>query len=117
MATLDDIVSFLDTELRIKEVPDYPGAMNGLQMEGRQAVKRVAVAVDASLPVVRKAIESGANLLIVHHGMFWNGARMVTGATYEKFKIAMEAGLAIYSAHIPLDICLLYTSPSPRDPH
>ena len=104
MATLDDIVSFLDTELRIKEVPDYPGAMNGLQMEGRQAVKRVAVAVDASLPVVRKAIESGANLLIVHHGMFWNGARMVTGATYEKFKIAMEAGLAIYSAHIPLDI-------------
>ena len=104
MATLDDIVSFLDTELRIKEVPDYPGAMNGLQMEGRQAVKQVAVAVDASLPVVRKAIESGANLLIVHHGMFWNGARMVTGATHEKFKIAMEAGLAIYSAHIPLDI-------------
>lgn len=104
MATLDDIVSFLDSELRIKEVPDYPGAMNGLQMEGQQKVERVAVAVDASLPVVRKAVDSGANLLIVHHGMFWNGSRRVTGAIYEKFKLAMEAGLAVYSAHIPLDI-------------
>ena len=101
---LDDIVSFLDSELRIKEVPDYPGAMNGLQMEGQQKVEQVAVAVDASLPVVRKAVNSGANLLIVHHGMFWNGSRRVTGATYEKFKLAMEAGLAVYSAHIPLDI-------------
>ncbi|MBB22825.1 MAG: Nif3-like dinuclear metal center hexameric protein [Roseibacillus sp.] len=104
MAMLDDIVSFLDSELRIKEVPDYPGAMNGLQMEGRQKVEQVAVAVDASLPVVRKAVDSGANLLIVHHGMFWNGSRRVTGATYEKFKLAVDAGLAVYSAHIPLDI-------------
>ena len=104
MATLDDIVSFLDSELRIKEVPDYPGAMNGLQMEGQQKVERVAVAVDASLPVVRKAVDSGVNLLIVHHGMFWHGSRRVTGAIYEKFKLAMEAGLAVYSAHIPLDI-------------
>lgn len=104
MATLDDIVSLLDRELRIKDVPDYPGALNGLQMHGRQDVKRIAVAVDASLPVVKKAVESGADLLIVHHGMFWSGARRVTGATYEKFKIAMDAGLAIYSAHIPLDI-------------
>ena len=104
MATLNEIISFLDSELRIKEVPDYPGAMNGLQMEGSQKVTQVAVAVDASLPVVRKAVDSGADILIVHHGMFWNGARRVTGATYEKFRLAMEAGLAVYSAHIPLDI-------------
>ena len=104
MATLNEIVSFLDSELRIKEVPDYQGAMNGLQMEGQQKVTQVAVAVDASLPVMRKAADSGANILIVHHGMFWNGARRVTGATYEKFRLAIEAGLAVYSAHIPLDI-------------
>lgn len=104
MATLNEIVSFLDSELRIKEVPDYQGAMNGLQMEGQQKVTQVAVAVDASLAVMRKAADSGANILIVHHGMFWNGARRVTGATYEKFRLAIEAGLAVYSAHIPLDI-------------
>ena len=104
MACLDEIVAFLDEELRLGEVPDYPGAVNGLQMQGGQEVQRVAAAVDASLPVVKKAVEAGMDLLVVHHGMFWNGARPVTGATYEKFKTAMEAGLAIYSAHIPLDV-------------
>ena len=104
MAGLDEIVAFLDEELRLGEVPDYPGAVNGLQMQGEQEVRRVAAAVDASLPVVKKAVEAGMDLLVVHHGMFWKGARPVTGATYEKFKTAMEAGLAIYSAHIPLDV-------------
>jgi len=104
MACLDEIVAFLDEELQLGEVPDYPGAVNGLQMQGEQEVRRVAAAVDASLPVVKKAVEAGMDLLVVHHGMFWKGARPVTGATYEKFKTAMEAGLAIYSAHIPLDV-------------
>ena len=104
MASLDEIVAFLDDELRLSEVPDYPGALNGLQMQGGAEVQRVAAAVDASLPVVKKAVAAGVDLLVVHHGMFWKGARPVTGATYEKFKTAMEAGLAIYSAHIPLDV-------------
>ena len=102
--TLKRIVSALDAELRTNEVPDYPGALNGLQLNSSGRVSRVAAAVDASLPVVRKAVEAGADLLIVHHGMFWNGAKPVTGALYEKLKIAMDAGLAIYSAHIPLDV-------------
>ncbi len=104
MASLDEIVAFMDGELQIGKVPDYPGALNGLQMQGGQEVKRVAAAVDASLPVVRKAVDAGVDLLVVHHGMFWSGARRVTGATYEKFKIAMDAGMAIYSSHIPLDV-------------
>ena len=104
MACLDEIVAFLDEELRLGEVPDYQGAVNGLQMQGGPEVQRVAAAVDASLPVVKKAVAAGVDLLVVHHGMFWKGARPVTGATYKKFKTAMEAGLAIYSAHVPLDI-------------
>lgn len=102
--SLTSIVSYLDTELRIAELPDYPGAINGLQLSSPGQVSRVAAAVDASLPVVKKAVAAGADLLIVHHGMFWNGAKPVTGALYEKLKIAMDAGLAIYSAHIPLDV-------------
>ncbi len=85
MASLDEIVAFLDDELRLSEVPDYPGALNGLQMQGGEEVQRVAAAVDASLPVVKKAVAAGVDLLVVHHGMFWKGARPVTGATYEKF--------------------------------
>lgn len=104
MARLEKIVDFLDEELRLAEIPDYPGAHNGLQMQGGPEVHRVALAVDASLPVVKKAVASDADLLLVHHGMFWNGVKPVTGAVFEKYKTAMDHALAIYSAHIPLDV-------------
>lgn len=104
MASLQELVSYLDAELRITELPDYPPAHNGLQMEGADQVKSVVAAVDATLPVIEQAVEAGADLLVVHHGMFWNGVKMITGATYRKYRLAMENGLAIYSAHIPLDV-------------
>lgn len=104
MASLAEIVSWLDEELRIDSIPDYPGALNGLQVERSGPVERVVAAVDASLPVVEMAVHAEADLLIVHHGLFWSGAQKVTGAFYRKLKAALESGLAIYSAHIPLDI-------------
>lgn len=104
MSSLVEIVEFLDRELRIAEIPDYPGAVNGLQLENGGTVSKVAAAVDASLPVVEKAIAANADMLLVHHGMFWQGARPVTGATYRKLCCAMEKDLAIYSAHLPLDV-------------
>jgi dinuclear metal center YbgI/SA1388 family protein len=104
MPALADILRFLDSELRIAEIPDYSGAVNGLQLQNNGTVTKVACAVDASLPVVRKAIAAGADLLIVHHGMFWQGAQPLTGAFYQKIHEAMQANLAIYSAHLPLDV-------------
>lgn len=104
MTKLTEIVAFLEKELRTKEIPDYPGAHNGLQLENGGKVTKVACAVDASLPVIRKVVETGADLLIVHHGLFWQGVRPISGANYQKLKLAMDAGLAIYSSHIPLDI-------------
>jgi dinuclear metal center YbgI/SA1388 family protein len=104
MARLQEIVAFLDAELRVAEIPDYPGAVNGLQLASGGTVTRVAAAVDASLPVVEAAVAAGADLLLVHHGMFWQGARPLTGAFYRKIKAAMDGGLAIYSAHLPLDV-------------
>lgn len=104
MADLAEIVRFLDAELRIAEIPDYSGAVNGLQLQNSGRVTKVAAAVDASLSVVRKAIAAGADLLLVHHGMFWQGAQPLTGAFYQKIHEAMQANLAIYSAHLPLDV-------------
>ena len=104
MAHLNDITEFLDRELNISGVPDYPGAMNGLQIEKTGAIQRVGAAVDASLPVFEKAVADNVDLLIVHHGMFWQGAQNITGAIYRKLKLAMDSGMALYSAHIPLDI-------------
>jgi dinuclear metal center YbgI/SA1388 family protein len=103
-AELADIVSFLDSELRTAEIPDYPGALNGLQLANSGSIPRLIAAVDASLPVIEAAAAGGPGLLLVHHGMFWQGAQTVTGAFYRKLKTAMDADLAIYSSHLPLDI-------------
>jgi len=104
MARLEEVIDFLEAQLRTAEIPDYPGAHNGLQLQNGGEVSRVACAVDASYAVIQKAVAEGADLLVVHHGLFWQGVRPLTGANYEKFKLAMESGLAIYSSHIPLDV-------------
>lgn len=101
---LADLVTALATELRLGAIPDYPGAVNGLQLANGGSVTRVAAAVDACLPVVRRAVASGADLLLVHHGLFWSGAQPITGGLYDKLKSALDGNLAIFSAHLPLDV-------------
>lgn len=104
-AELSKLVAQLDAELNIRGIPDYPGALNGLQLQNGSSVRRIVAAVDACLPVVRAASEmEGPVLLLVHHGMFWSGAQCVTGSVYGKLRTAMNADLAIYSAHLPLDV-------------
>jgi dinuclear metal center YbgI/SA1388 family protein len=104
MAELADIVAFLDRELKVSSIPDYPGSVNGLQLANGGRVERIVAAVDASLPVIEAAAKGGPGLLVVHHGMFWQGAQAITGAYYRKLKTAMDAGLAVYSSHLPLDV-------------
>jgi dinuclear metal center YbgI/SA1388 family protein len=101
---LSEIVAFLDRELRTGEIEDYPNAHNGLQLENGGGVSRVACAVDASEAVIDAACDAGADLLVVHHGMLWGGAQRIEGALFRKLKRAMDAGLAIYSSHLPLDV-------------
>lgn len=102
--SLKMIVDAMQQELRVAEIQDYPPAHNGLQLtNGSGEVRKVVAAVDACLPVIRAACEAGANLLLVHHGLFWSGVQMVTGSVYEKLKLAMDHDLAIYSVHLPLD--------------
>ena len=104
MVSLNEVVAFLDEQLEIATIPDYPGALNGLQLANEGQLGRIVTAVDASLAVVSAAAAGGPGLLLVHHGMFWQGAQPVCGALYRKLKIAIDAGLAIYSAHLPLDV-------------
>ena len=104
MAKLTEITKYLDSELRTAEVKDYPGAMNGLQLENSGEITQIFSAVDASLAVIQAAVEVPNSLLLVHHGMFWQGAQAITGALYQKLRAAMHANLAIYSSHLPLDM-------------
>lgn len=105
MVALNEVVSYLDSELRTAEISDYAGALNGLQLANEGEINHLVAAVDASLPVIKAAANAAAGgLLIVHHGMFWQGAQPVTGHIYRKLKAAIDAGLAVYSSHLPLDI-------------
>ena len=101
---LDDLTEHLDALLRVSEVPDYPTAYNGLQVANRGGVTRVAVAVDAAQATIDSAIHSGADLLLVHHGLFWDGNPRITGRRYERIRALLEADIAVYSAHLPLDV-------------
>lgn len=102
---LRDVVAHLDEYLRIREVPDYPGALNGLQVERRRPeVARIAVAVDAGLATLERAVALEADLLIVHHGLFWDGNQPLTGRRYRRVRPAIEADLAVYAVHLPLDV-------------
>jgi dinuclear metal center YbgI/SA1388 family protein len=103
MASLTDIVAHVAQRLRTAEIPDYSGALNGLQVENSGTVTRIAAAVDAHLPVVEKAVAAGADLLLVHHGLFWSGLQPVTGPLHRKLKMALDHNLAILSQHLPLD--------------
>lgn len=100
---LSALAAHLDTLLRTSEIQDYPKAFNGLQLENSGTVTKVACAVDACESVIAHAIEGGADLLLVHHGLFWTSVTPVTGPVYRKLKLAIDGRLAIYSSHLPLD--------------
>lgn len=101
---LDVIARHLDALLRTPEIPDYPGAANGVQVEHAGPVRRCAVAVDASLRTIQGAIDAGANLLIVHHGLFWDGVQPLRGRHYERTRRLITHDVAVYSSHLPLDL-------------
>ena len=103
-AALADIVAALDVELRTSEVPDSNVALNGLQMLNNGHVSRVAAAVDASLASIQAAAKIGADLLIVHHGLFWGGTQAIVGKQYERLQQLVSNNIAVYSTHIPLDM-------------
>src|SRR5438094_1224389 len=104
MAALNEIVGYCDSYLRLGEIQDYENALNGLQLENSGQVTKIASAVDFSSRGLEECAKRGANLLIVHHGMFWPGLRPVTRALRRQLKFAFENDLAIYSAHLPLDL-------------
>jgi dinuclear metal center YbgI/SA1388 family protein len=102
---LHELVSWLDDYLRAREVPDFPGALNGLQVESSgRPVRRVAAAVDAAEATIARALAGGADLVLVHHGLFWDGNVPVTGRRYRRLSSLIEHDIALYSAHIPLDL-------------
>jgi dinuclear metal center YbgI/SA1388 family protein len=103
MTQLSEIVAFCEKTTRCSEVADFPGANNGLQLQNNGTVTRIGAAVDAGKVPFEMAVEAGIDLLVVHHGLFWNTPASYSGPLYEKLKLAMDNNLAVYSSHLPLD--------------
>ncbi|MFQ5671508.1 MAG: Nif3-like dinuclear metal center hexameric protein [Nitrospinales bacterium] len=95
---------YLDGLLNIGSIEDSPNAFNGLQVENTGEVRRIGLAVDLCLATLRMAVDKKCDMLFVHHGMFWGGARPVRGKLYEKLALMIRANIGLYSAHIPLDV-------------
>lgn len=100
---LERVVYFLNDLLGIPDFPDYPNALNGLQVENGGVVSSVAAAVDATDASISAARRAGADLLVVHHGLFWAGLQPLTGANFRRISGLLQGGVALYSAHLPLD--------------
>ncbi|MEZ4548218.1 MAG: Nif3-like dinuclear metal center hexameric protein [Thermodesulfobacteriota bacterium] len=102
MPDIKEITRFLDDYLRTGDIDDT--SWNGLQLEGKEEVGKVAFAVDAGVETFEKAVDEKADMLIVHHGLFWtNRNPSISGWMLDRVKILFENGISLYCSHLPLD--------------
>lgn len=98
----DVVTSFLDQFLSIKNIHDT--SWNGLQVEGKNEVKKIMFAVDAGLETFQKAMQLHADMIVVHHGHFWLGVNpCITGWKKQRIQFLLNNEISLYAAHLPLD--------------
>ena len=104
MTALSKIVDYTNDFLRIREIGDWDNALNGLQIENSGDVTKIGASVDASTRILEAAAKQNVDLVIVHHGLFWPGLQPVTGVLQRQLNLAFKNNIALYSAHLPLDL-------------
>ncbi len=103
--TLDELDRWLSALLDLPATAGIDASLNGIQVGDRAAeVIRAAFAVDASMEAFRRAAEWKAGVLVVHHGIFWATPLRIVGPLFERIHFLMDKGLALYAAHLPLDM-------------
>ena len=105
MATVStrELEAFLSQHLNTRDFQDY--GPNGLQIEGKSQISKIAFAVSAQRDSVSKAVELGADAMIVHHGLFWkfHGVRTITGSFAKRVKPLIKNDINLFGFHLPLD--------------
>jgi len=99
---LKEIVDYLDKVLDVKNIQD--SCKNGLEVDGKKKIEKIGFSVDACLESFKKAASSQCDLLIVHHGIFWGEITSITGLLYRRIRYLIRNNIALYAAHLPLDI-------------
>lgn len=102
MITRDELSRFLAETYDYDKYEDY--CENGLQVEGKQEIKRIAFGVSFNLPFLEKAIESKADAVIVHHGIFQEGVFKLKGHLKEKVRRLLEHQISLFGIHLPMDV-------------
>lgn len=101
---IKDFARWADEKLSVKEFRAIDDSLNGLQIGDEEGeVKKIAFAVDACLESILRAREAGAQMLFVHHGLFWGKPEALTGRMYRRIRACFDGGLALYGCHLPLD--------------
>lgn len=103
MADLESILYFMESTFQPGTFPDYPHALNGLQVAGPMEVDRIGTAVDASERTIEAAVTRNVDLLLVHHGLFWEGTGPIVGPRFRKLAALIAGEMALFSLHLPLD--------------
>jgi len=102
MVNRDQLIDFCNETLNVSQFDDY--CPNGLQIEGRQQVKKIISGVSANQDLIDTAIEKEADAIFVHHGIFWkNDSMAITGYQTQRVKKILEAGMNLFAYHLPLD--------------
>lgn len=104
---IKELINFLEDEFSISEFKDY--SQNGLQV-GKEdlEITKIAFAVDACLETFQRAKESGCNVIITHHGLFWNDNPLLTNNMYKRVKYLMNHNISLIALHLPLDAHKIY---------
>lgn len=102
MASITNIINYTNTLLEIDKFNDY--APNGLQVQGKDTIRKIVTGVSASQAFIEAAIEQEADALLVHHGWFWNKEDpRIIGMKYQRLKLLMENEISLLAYHLPLD--------------
>ena len=100
-----EVDCFFRSILNIDEMRSFDRSLNGLQVSNRTGkVTKIAFAVDASLEAFKRAAQHGADMLFVHHGIFWGTEKTITGDYFRRLSFMLENNLSLYAAHLPLDM-------------
>lgn len=105
MVELKKLTAWMDKYLEVNKWKDEDTSLNGLQVEAGHEVKRIALAVDACMDAFHKAHKREADLMIVHHGLYWKNADpLVKGYMSERVKYLLDQKISVYGCHLPLDV-------------
>ncbi len=97
----DELAAYLDQYLRVADIPD--ASPNGLQVQGADQVRLIAYAVDASVQSMKAATRTRADMLIVHHGLWWGKHEQIVGNMHRRVSTLIRNNISLYAAHLPLD--------------